>query len=440
LDLKKEESMDRRQFVSTMALGAAAYSRVLGANERINVGIIGAGGQGRGDWGRFIKQPEVNPVAVCDVYKPHLEKGLAMANGRAQGYKDFRKLLERKDVDAVIVATPDHWHALPTIMACQAGKDVYVEKPLALTIQEGRAVVNAARKYQRVVQTGSQQRSGEHYARAVELVRSGKLGKIAHITAGHIRNSMPGFGRYKDEPPPPELDWDMWLGPAPYRPYNKLRCTYNFRWFWDYSGGQMTNWGAHNLDIARWAMNVRSPISVAAFGGRFALDDGGETPDVQEVIYQFPGFVLTWSVREVNGMSSGGFDFHGTKGNLSLSRGGFKVTAEKWATTDDAEETGKKKKVDKDDKKKMTEEMTDPGSEQPVAHVRNFLDCVKSRKRPNADVEEGHLSAILCHLGNIATRLGRSLKWDAEKEEIVGDGDANRWLSKEYRKPWVLPV
>jgi len=161
---------------------------------------------------------------------------------------------------------------------------------------------------------------------------------------------------------------------------------------------------------------------------------------VQEVIYQFPGFVLTWSVREVNGMSSGGFDFHGTKGNLSLSRGGFKVTAEKWATTDDAEETGKKKKVDKDDKKKMTEEMTDPGSEQPVAHVRNFLDCVKSRKRPNADVEEGHLSAILCHLGNIATRLGRSLKWDAEKEEIVGDGDANRWLSKEYRKPWVLPV
>jgi predicted dehydrogenase len=440
LDLKKEESMDRRQFVSTMALGAAAYSRVLGANERINVGIIGAGGQGRGDWGRFIKQPEVNPVAVCDVYKPHLEKGLAMANGRAQGYKDFRKLLERKDVDAVIVATPDHWHALPTIMACQAGKDVYVEKPLALTIQEGRAVVNAARKYQRVVQTGSQQRSGEHYARAVELVRGGKLGKIAHITAGHIRNSMPGFGRYQDEPPPPELDWDMWLGPAPYRPYNKLRCTYNFRWFWDYSGGQMTNWGAHNLDIARWAMNVRSPISVAAFGGRFALDDGGETPDVQEVIYQFPGFVLTWSVREVNGMSSGGFDFHGTKGNLSLSRGGFKVTAEKWATTDDAEETGKKKKVDKDDKKKMTEEMTDPGSEQPVAHVRNFLDCVKSRKRPNADVEEGHLSAILCHLGNIATRLGRSLKWDAEKEEIVGDGDANRWLSKEYRKPWVLPV
>jgi predicted dehydrogenase len=432
--------MDRRQFVSTMALGAAAYSRVLGANERINVGIIGAGGQGRGDWGRFIKQPEVNPVAVCDVYQPHLEKALATANGQAQGYKDFRKLLERKDIDAVIVATPDHWHAIPTIMACQAGKDVYVEKPLALTIKEGRAMVNAARKYKRVVQTGSQQRSGEHYARAVELIRGGKLGKIAHITAGHIRNSMPGFGRYKDEPPPPELDWDMWLGPAPSRPYNKLRCIYNFRWFWDYSGGQMTNWGAHNLDIARWAMNVRSPVSVAAFGGRFALDDGGETPDVQEVMYQFPGFVLTWSVREMNGMSSGGFDFHGTKGNLSLSRGGFKVTAEKWATTDDAEETGKKKKVDKDDKKKMTEEMTDPGSEQPVAHVRNFLDCVKSRKRPNADVEEGHLSAILCHLGNIATRLGRSLKWDAEKEEIVGDGDANRWLSKEYRKPWVLPV
>ena len=196
----------------------------------------------------------------------------------------------------------------------------------------------------------------------------------------------------------------------------------------------MTNWGAHNLDIARWAMNVRTPISVAAFGGRYALEDGGETPDVQEVIYNFPGFVLTWSVREMNGMSRGGFEFHGTKGNLSIGRSGFKVTWESWGETD--EDTGKKKKGEK---KALIEEITDPGSEQPVAHARNFLDCVKSRKRPNADVEEGYLTAVTCHLGNLATRLGRSLKWDEQKGEIAGDPAANRWLHKEYRKPWVLP-
>ena len=416
--------MQRRAFISAAAAAAASYSRILGANERITVGIIGAGGQGSGVWKRFLQQPDVNAGAVCDVYKPHLERGAAMAKSKVKGYKDFRKLLEQKDLDAVIVATPDHWHCLPTLMACEAGKDVYVEKPLALTVREGRLMVWAARKYNRVVQTGSQQRSGTHYARAVEVIRGGKLGKIAHITAGRIRNSMPGFGKPADCPPPPELDWDMWLGPAPYKPYNPLRCLHNFRWFWDYSGGQMTNWGAHNLDIARWAMNVRAPLSVAGFGGRYAVADGGETPDVQEVLYNFPGFVLTWSVREMNGMSDGGFDFHGTKGNLSLTRSGFKVTAEKWG--------------EKEDRKKMADEMADPGSEQPVAHVRNFLDCVKSRQRPNADVEEGHLSAVMCHLGNIATRLNRSLKWDAEKEQIPGDREANAMLERPYRKPWSL--
>jgi predicted dehydrogenase len=416
--------MERREFLTTAALTAAAYGRVLGANDRINVGIIGAGGQGRGDWGRFLEQPDVNPAAVCDVYQPHVEKAAAMAKTPVKTYKDFRKLLDQKDIDAVIVATPDHWHAIPTVMACQAGKDVYCEKPLSLTVREGRLMLNAARKYQRVVQTGSQQRSGAHYAKAVEIVRSGKLGKIAHVQATQIRNSMPGFGKPSDGQPPEGLDWDMWLGPAPYRPYNPLRCIYNFRWFWDYSGGQMTNWGAHNLDIARWAMDVKAPLSVAAFGGRYAVEDGGETPDVQEVIYNFPGFVLTWSVREMNGMSRGGFEFHGTKGNLSLSRGGYKITGESWG--------------DKKDRKKQVEDVNGEGSEQPVAHVRNFLDCVKSRKRPNADVEEGHLTAVVCHLGNIATRLGRSLKWDAAKEEIVGDREANQWLSRPYRKPWSM--
>ena len=207
--------MQRRAFISAAAAAAASYSRILGANERITVGIIGAGGQGSGVWKRFLQQPDVNAGAVCDVYKPHLERGAAMAKSKVKGYKDFRKLLEQKDLDAVIVATPDHWHCLPTIMACQAGKDVYVEKPLALTVAKAGSWCGRRGKYNRVVQTGSQQRSGTHYARAVEVIRGGKLGKIAHITAGHIRNSMPGFGKPADCPPPPELDWDMWLGPAP---------------------------------------------------------------------------------------------------------------------------------------------------------------------------------------------------------------------------------
>ena len=185
----------------------------------------------------------------------------------------------------------------------------------------------------------------------------------------------------------------------------------------------MTNWGAHDLDIARWAMNVGAPVSVAGFGGRYALEDGGEVPDVQEVVYDFGGFVVTWSVREMNAASKVNFEFHGTKGTLALSRSGFQVTAEKW---------GREKR------KALAEEGSEPGSEQSDAHVRDFLDCVKNRRRPNADVEEGHLSAVMCHLGNIATRLGRSLRWDQEKEEIIGDREANQWLSKPYRKPWKL--
>jgi predicted dehydrogenase len=416
--------MERRRFLTTAGLTAAAYGRVLGANDRIAVGLIGAGGQGRAVWGRMLEQRDVNAAAVCDVFQPHLERAAAMASPAAATYKDFRQLLDRKDIDAVVVATPDHWHAIPTVMACKAGKDVYVEKPLALTVREGRLMLDAARKFNRVVQTGSQQRSGPHYAEAVDVVRGGRLGKVAHVSASHIRNVMPGFGKLPDEPAPSEMDWDMWLGPAPYRPYNPLRGIYHFRWFWDYSGGQMTNFGAHDLDIARWAMDVRAPLKVAAFGGRYALEDGGETPDVQEVIYDFPAFVLTWSVREMNAAAGRGFEFHGTKGNLALSRGGFSLTGETWGP--------------KENRKKMMEDAKREATEQFMAHIRNFLDCVKSRRRPNADVEDGHLSATMCHLGNIATRLGRSLRWDAGREEIVGDREANQWLTKEYRKPWSM--
>jgi len=417
--------MQRRSFLTATALAAASYSRVLGANDRVNVGIIGTGNRGGKLWESFLAASDVNPSAACDVYEPHLERALSMAQGRAKGYRDFRELLDHKPLDAVVVATPDHWHAIPVIRACQAGLDVYVEKPLSLTVEEGRLMVQAARKYERVVQTGSQQRSGPHYAEAVELIQSGGLGAVHHVAAGMVRNSMPGFGDPPDGEAPANFNYDMWLGPAPKRPYNPLRGHYHFRWFWDYSGGQMTNWGAHNLDIARWALDLAAPRAVSAYGGRYAIADGGETPDVQEVLYQLPDGVATWGVRELNGRRGPFLEFHGTKATLSINRRGYEILGETWQR-----------------EKRMAEDQEQPAPYKQGKltdfHVRNFLDCVKSRARPNADVEEGHLTAAMCHLGNVATRLGRSLEWDAEAERFIGDKEADEWLSRPYREPWKL--
>ncbi|HEX9365922.1 MAG TPA: Gfo/Idh/MocA family oxidoreductase [Vicinamibacterales bacterium] len=426
----------RRRFVQlTAAAGAATVlsaKGVLGANDRINLGVIGCGGRGTQDWDRFRKLPDVNPVAACDVYEPFLKK--ATGGTSVTAYKDFRRLLDRKDIDAVIVATPDHWHALVTIMACEAGKDVYCEKPLSLTVREGRLMADAAKRHGRIVQTGSQQRSGAHYQKAIKLVQDGTIGPVHKITAGFTRNVVPGFvARELKNGLTADLDWEMWLGPAPFVPFNPYRCIYHFRWFWSYSGGQMTNWGAHDLDIARWALQAKGPASVAAFGGRYELKDGGETPDVQEVLYDFPdatlgggkGCVVSWTGREIGTSPGEPLVFHGTTGTLALSRRGFKVAPETW-------------KGDPPGDKPAMEPIQEPASDMDATHVRDFLDCVKSRKAPVAAIEEGHRTATMCHLGNIATRLGRSLRWDAEKEELAGDADANRRLHYEYRKPWTL--
>jgi len=416
--------MNRRTF-AIGAISAWSAGRVHGANERIRVGLIGSGGRGREDWGTFLKQPEVEPVAVCDVYDPFREKGIAMTEGRAKAFSDFRRLLEQKDIDAVIVATPDHWHALITVAACEAGKDVYCEKPLSLTVVEGRKMVEAARKHDRVVQTGSQQRSGSHYAQAVKLIQDGGIGEVHRIHAGMQRNIAPGLKPTEMASGlSPALNWDMWLGPAPLRPFDPFRCIYNFRWFWDYSGGQMTNWGAHHLDIARWIVGAEAPTEVAGFGGRYSLTDGGETPDIQEVTYQFPKVVVTWTSSEIAQGKPFTLDICGTRGTLTLLRSGFQVAPEMLGS-------GKAKTP-------AMEALQVKGDDLNVAHARNFLDCVKSRKRPNADVEEGHRSAVMCHLGNISTRLGRSVRWDAAKEQVVGDVEANHMLGRPYRAPWRL--
>jgi predicted dehydrogenase len=284
-----------------------------------------------------------------------------------------------------------------------------------------------------VVQTGSQQRSGAHYARAVELIRQGHIGEVHQVAVGFTRNVGAGF-LPKDLPVNTgNLDWDFWLGPAPQVPFDPFRCLYNFRWFWDYSGGQMTNFGAHHLDIVRWALGARAPQAVAGFGGRYAVKDGGETPDVQEVVYQFPGCVVTWTAREINrGERPFDIEFHGTKATLGITRQGFKVLPE----TRSAGRNAASAKVEAG--APAVAPMEQKGGDLDAAHIANFLDCVRSRARPSADIEEGHLTATMCHLGNAATRLGRSLRWDADKEQVIGDPAANRWLARRYRKPWSL--
>jgi predicted dehydrogenase len=427
------KQITRRAFTQTTlaasATTALSYARIPGANDRVNMGLIGCGDRGLQVWGFFLKQPDVHPAAVCDVYEPNLNLGVKNSDNKPKPFGDFRKLLEAKEVDAVLIGTPDHWHALQTILACQAGKDVYCEKPLSLTVVEGRKMVEAARQHNRVVQTGSQQRSGAHYQQAVKLIQDGGIGAVHKISVGFTRNVIPGFKPLKELPPecPKELNWEMYLGPAPKVPYDPFRFLYHFRWFWDYSGGQMTNWGAHNLDIARWALKAQGPQAVTAFGGRYAIKDGGETPDVQEVIYQFPNAVVTWSGREVNRLRDEYLVFHGTNGSLSIMRNGFTITPEVW------------KAVSRNTTPAMEGmEVKAEGGDATARHIRNFLDCVKSRQRPAADVEEGHRTATMCHLGNIATRLGRSLKWDAGRELFLGDREANLMLARPYRKPWRL--
>jgi predicted dehydrogenase len=313
------------------ALSAASYSRLLGANDRGQVGFIGYGLIGGQHVYDFKNQKDVDLAAMCDVYQPRLEQGVAATGQVAKPYSDFRKMLENKDLQAIVVCTPDHWHALMTMMACAAGKDVYVEKPLTLFPREQQWMLKVAQRYKRVVQVGTQQRSGKHYQKAKQLLESGYIGQVMSARAGSYRNIMPGFGSPPDSAPPAGFDYDMWLGPAPKRPYNPLRGIYHFRWFWDYSGGQMTNLGAHEIDIIQWVLQSKGPAAVSSSGGRFAVKELGETPDTQDAIFEYPGMTSEYSYREASagrrgrGLRRGVLEFFGTKGSLSIERQGFQI-------------------------------------------------------------------------------------------------------------------
>ncbi len=450
---RRQRHVSRRSLLS--AAGAAAATSLAApavraaANGKIGVGFIGYGLIGKRHVLDFQAQPDVNLVAVAECHAGRLDEAKTLIGGGVRAYSDFRKLLDDPDVDAVVISTPDHWHALMTILACAAGKDVYVEKPVTLFPAEGRWMLAAAARHGRIVQVGTQQRSGPHYAAARELVRGGHIGKVVSVRMQSFRNIMPGFGRPPDGPPPEGFDWEMFLGPAPLRPYNPNRGLYHFRWFWDYSGGQMTNLGQHSLDIVDWFLGPLAVRSVASFGGRYALADGGQTPDTQDAIFDFPGFTAVWSHREAaQGEPAGsGLVFYGTKGSLSISRSGYTVTPDRVIRPENAvpQFTGEQpvggvtRQADPAAGRLWTSGISDrrgDSLDQFRRHVRDFLDCVKSRRQPVSDLDSGQRVAALCHLANLSLQLGRSLQWDAQAETVRGDADAATLLARPYRPPW----
>jgi predicted dehydrogenase len=433
------------------AIGAPLIGTARGANEKLRVGFIGVGNRGTQLLGGFLQQDDVEVVALCDAYKPYLMRDYSRVDktlrdslggrvpkmtenlgGNVARHKDFRRLLDRKDIDAVVVATPDHWHAAITIMACQAGKDVYVEKPLSATIVEGRRMIEAAKRYNRVVQVGLHRRSSKNYMKAVDDVQSGRIGKVTVGRAYHISDMSPnGIGRYPDTTPPDGFDWNMWLGPRAERPYKNDMAFYKFRW-WKSFSSQIGNWGVHYLDAMRWMLGQEAPISISAHGGRFAIDDDRTIPDTMEVIFELPaGVLLIFGQYEASGgdaLIQGEIELRGTLGNLYCgSEGkGFNIIPSRGGQFQDPKPRIKPAEV-----RVREGDLT-------VQHIRNFVDCVRSRARTHCDLETGHRSTSFALLANIALATKSRIDWDPENERITNNRQANELLHYEYRKPWTL--
>jgi predicted dehydrogenase len=393
-------------------------------SEKIVLGFIGVGGMGTGLVKTFKEFPQVEIAAVCDVFEPHLRRAASKAGGTPETYRDFRRVLDRNDIDAVVIATPDHWHGIPTILACQAGKDVYCEKPLAHRIEEGRAMVRAADKYKRVTQMGNLIHAGENYHRVVEIVRSGVLGKIS-FTRVWMAADRRGLGRPPDGAPPAGCDYDFWLGPAPAHVFNPNRFTFNWRYFWDYGGGILTDFCCHIVDLVHWAMDVEAPRTISAVGGRYALDDNAEVPDTLDVTYEYQKgnqkFLMVWSQTDASthGLENKtqGIMFQGTDATLVAGYDWYRIIPEKG------------RKIDEPAK-------TLPRS---AGHHLEWLSAIKSRAQCSCNFGYGHRLASVGNLGNISLWTGEKLTWDPVAERIVNHPQANPYLTKEYRKPWTLP-
>ncbi len=425
----------RRQFLkqSTTAVGGAGLTWALtpgllaqssGANDRVVFALIGCGTMGRENMRHFLRLNQ--PVAaVCDVDATHLEAAAAEVVQAGQPapkqFKDFRQVLAQKDIDAVIIGTPDHWHALIFIAACEAGKDIYCEKPISHNLVEAKAMLAAARHFRRVVQIGTWQRSMKHFQDAIAFVRSGTLGTI-NLCRAWMCFYRPDIGRQTPQTPPPGLDWDFWLGPSPVRPYQPNRCHENWRWFYETGGSLMTDWGVHMIDIVLLAMQESDPTFVVAAGGKLATHDDRNTPDTLDVTYRFPKWLLTWehrfnNTRGLDGGRDHGAEFIGDHGSFIVDRVGYHFypyppdypgpPAVAWAES---------------------------------THWQNFLDCVKSRNPPHSDIESMAKTTMVCHLGNIAFQSGKVVEWDAGKQDVARPHEVQHCLCYErpYRKPWHL--
>lgn len=430
--------MLRRSFACSIGLTALSASRVMGANDRVQLGLIGCGGRGRYVARLMREAGNAAYIAAADVYAMNAERARELAAPDVRVSGDFREMLASKDVDAVHIATPDHWHAIAAVLACQAGKDVYVEKPASLTVREGRVMVDAARRHNRIVQVGTQHRSAPHFQRIREMIARGDIGKVNFVRMWNYANHTPnGIGRKGEQEPPPGLDWDMYLGPSPKVPFNPNRFLSNYRYFWDYSGGYITDFGNHRIDTMQQIMGVSAPRTITAAGGRFVMQDDRETPDFLTVTYEYDGFIAVYEGSNVNGHGMGGrtpglkyynakgasdqpngIAFYGTEATIYAERIGWEVFPEPGRTS----------------VKRVYENVAEPTR----AHAANFLDCVRSRRTPNADIEIGHRSTTTALLGNIALKAGQKLRWDAVKEDFIGAPEASAMLTRTLRKPWDL--
>lgn len=417
--------ISRRRFLRSAVAGGAALAlpaivpaKALGqagklpANDRIGIGFIGVGGMGSAHLGWFLGSKEVEILAVCDVYEPAMNSARERVGGLCSGYRDFRELLARKDIDAVVIATPDHWHTLISVYAAQAGKDIYCEKPLTRDIAEGRALVNAVRRHARVFQVGSQQRSEANFRYACELVRSGKIGKLHTIRTGF--GAGPEGGDASVTQPPAGLDWDMYVGPAEMTPFQPPRYGFNFRWYLNYSGGMITDWGAHQNDIAQWGSGFEYSGPVDVDGkGKFASTGSYDTVTNFEINYTYPN-----GVKLICNNNQHGAKFEGSSGWVHVDRGFLQADPPELLET----------VLSRDD----VHLYESPG------HQQDWLNCIRTRSRPICDVEIGVRSVTVCHLANISMLLGRKLKWDPAAERFKGDEQANRMLFRPYRAPWSL--
>jgi len=416
-------------------------------NETINIAVIGIRGRGKDHYNTIAKIPNVKIAVLCDIDQRLFPEAVAEVS-KLTGYKpqietEYRKILDNKDIDAVSIATPNHWHALQTIWACQAGKDVYVEKPVSHTVVEGRKMVEAARKYNRIVQTGTQARSNVAMHHAMTFIKEDGLGQI-YMAKGLCFKPRGSIGHVQNSQIPDGVNWDAFLGPAPYRPFNENRFHYKWHWFWDTGNGDFGNQGVHQADIARWALNKQThPVKIHGTGNYFVWDSDQETPNIQQLVYEYEdGSILQFEVRGLATNSEGDIKI----GNLIFGSKG-------WMSTEN-EDNGKSQvhfgeinlrpsgySSIKEEAGPIINNGSAETSDMGSLHYQNFVDCVKSREwqNLNADILEGHLSTTLCHLGNIASRVKRTLQFDPSSEKFINDDEANSYLTKMYRAPYTLP-